>query len=141
MAITVEFTGKQGKVDVPNVVGMGWEVSRNPAPNGQIGQRNHNIGCITLVRQKSLMKGGKVTNETALVKLAAGVEEKGYFGGSIVVTSQDNSGATIQTIRWDQGHICDFKTGWSDHGMQETMSIAVTGLKVDDSEFKVEFTT
>jgi hypothetical protein len=142
MSMTVKFKPKSGaEFEVPNVTSVDWDAHRMPAPNGQVGQRNHNLGMVRLVRRKSLQQAGKVKNETEIVKLAAAVETKAYFEGTITITSSDDSAATVQTIRWDQGHICDIGTSSSEHGVQETLGIAVTNLKVDDVEFKVVPTT
>jgi len=137
MAITVKFKPKSGpEFEVPNVTQVSWGVDRTPAPNGQIGQINHNIGAISLTRDKALQQGGQVKNETDTVKLAAAVEDKAYFQGTITITSAANSTVTVQTIRWDQGHISGFSSIWSDDRMHEDITVAVTNLKVDDSEFK-----
>jgi hypothetical protein len=142
MPVTVKFKTKSGpEFEVSNVTSVDWDAHRVPAPNGQIGQRNHNLGAVRLVRRKSLQQGGKVKNETETVKLAAALETKAYFEGTITITSADNSAVTVQTIRWDQGHICGIATSGSDRDMQETLEIAVTNLKVDDVEFKVVPTT
>jgi len=138
MSAVVKFTPNGGAAfEVRNVLSVAWEADRHSAANGTLGQPNHNLANIVISRQKSMPDAnGQVTNETETVHLAAALEAKAYFSGSITLSSPDDQAATIQTLRWDKGHVCDIKNTWTQHGMMETLSVAVTGLKVDNSEFK-----
>jgi hypothetical protein len=140
MSYVVKFTPKGSReFEVPSILTVSWGAGRSTAPTGQSAQNFHNIETIIVARQKSLKRNGKVSNETETVKLAAAVGNKAYFSGSIVVTSPDDESITIQTVRWDEGQICGIKYAGSPHGMVETLSIAVSGLKVDDVEFKTGY--
>ena len=143
MKFKVTFQPKSGGApfDVQNVKAISWGARRHPRENGEVGQVNHQIDIVTIVREKALAKDGKNKNETEIIALAAAIGQKAYFKGTVVITPTAAEGA-VQQIEWEQGHICDIQEEAQFGGnFVERLQIAVTGLKVDDSTFMVSHTT
>ena len=138
MAITIAKFQPEGVAEfqVKNITVCRWGVSREPGPNGHIGRIGHDIHTVTIVRHKSLQDGGKAKLEDETVKLAAASEKKAYFKGTVTAAQEDDSTNIVEKLSWDSGHICHLAHEISDNRVIETMDISVTGLKVNDSEFK-----
>ena len=141
MHITAKFQTQFGEIEVPNISEIVHGEYRHPHINHELGQKNHNIEAITILRRKSLMNGGKNKNETELIKLAAATGEKAYFKATIQIATPTDPNNPVQTIQWDRGHVIGIHTVITEAGMTERIQIVTTNLKVDDSKFELAPTT
>ena len=141
MHITAKFQTPWGEIEIPNILEISWGASRQPHVNHEMGQVNHQLEPVTIVRTKSLMKDGKNQNETDIIKLAAATGDKGYFKATIRIAPPTDPNNPIQTIQWDRGHIIGLYPQITDRQIVERILIATTNLKVDDSKFELSKTT
>lgn len=121
---------------VEGIRSYGWRVTRHSNPSGYLGQNGHNLGEIVIERTRSLQKGGVAQMEDELVKLAAGIEKKAYFSGSITLRPAEDSALVIEKLQWDQGHITEFSRDVVGDEISERILIAVVELHANDSAFR-----
>ena len=133
--IVCKFTPTQGgsEFTVANITEFSFQFHRPPSDNGHVGMRNHFIGQLHFVRKKSFQDGGTAKLEDETVKLAAAVEKKAYFKGEVTLARDDDTRNKIQTVRWDEGHICNFSSSATHNEIIEEFDVSVTSLKINDS--------
>ena len=141
MHYTAKFQTQFGEIDIPNIELIDAGTNRRPHINNELGQKNHNIEPISILRTVSLQQGGKNKTETDLVKLAAATGERAYFKGTIHIAAPSAPDTVVRTLSWDRGHIIGFHTAINGNGMTESIQIALTNLKIDDSKFELAPTT
>jgi hypothetical protein len=142
MNIKVTFQPSNGgtPLELKNVKEISWGASRHPRENGELGNTNHELEIIHILREKALMQDGKNKNETEVIALAAALEDQAYFKGTVTITPASGGGA-VQKLEWTRGHICSIQDVVRNGSFLEHLQVAVTGLKVDNSEFLVGHTT
>lgn len=136
--ITAKFTPNSGGTtfELRNILGLSYDISRQPGPNGRVGTMAHDLGYVTIQRRKSLEEKGLANLEGETVKLAGATAKNAYFKGEITMARADQPTNVVQTIRWDEGHICGISCTTHGNEITETIQICVTELKIDDSVFR-----
>ena len=134
--VTITPNAGGAEVELKNILSYTFTLHRDPGPNGRVGTTAHDIGYIHLTRRKSLEEGGLANLEGDTVVLAANIAKKAYFKGEITLARADDPTNVVQTVRWDEGHICDLSYDVRGNEIIENLAICVTTLKVNDSVFK-----
>jgi len=125
-----------GEFELKNVEHYSFSVHRTPGEHGRVGSTGHEIGNIRITRQKSLEQDGVAGLESETIALAAATQKNAYCKGQITLARPDDLNNIVQTIRWDEGHVCDLICQVDGNRIAETIEICVTKLSIDDSEFK-----
>lgn len=131
---------KLGDVTLRNVMSVSWGVNRMVNNRGTLGQNAHNIDLLTIQRNKALEDKDEAKNETEVIALASETHQDAYFKGEILIKSTSKSATTLQKIEWDKGHISSLQNSITENGISETITIATTNLKVDNSTFELQAT-
>ena len=135
--MSVTFTPKQGgsAFAVRNVQSVSYGVSRPADRNGRLGSAAHEIHEIVISRLKSVetSEGPQLEDET--VKLSAAKAGKAYFKGEILISRANDPEAILQTLRWEEGHITSLSCSAMENQINETITVSVTDLQVDDFSF------
>lgn len=111
--------------------------SRNPAPDGSVGQAGYHIEQIRITRERTFTgDDGQAGSNDQLDSLVSGTAEEAYCSGEIQITHPNNLNSPVEKISWKRGHFSQFGTSFNRDSIVDHYAISVISLTQNNVTFE-----